>query len=130
MVILAAHQVSIDLHDAVVEAAARTYTLNGEQPVRGSALNGAWSALHHDTTPPDLYLPRLRRIEEIETEESLAMIDCPRLRGISEFGLEVWVLVPLNVAGLAQTILSGSADRLQPWWEHSGRIVFGSPRQI
>lgn len=128
--ILTASDVSVSLHDAVVEAAARTYALSGERLVRGAAMNGAWDAVQMGATPPDLYVPSLRRIEEIETGETIEKVDRGRLQGIRGLGLEVWVLVPLNFAGAAQTLLSGSADRLQPWWEESGRIVFGNPRQI
>lgn len=132
VVTLGAFRLSLDAekHDKVVAVVARTYQLSGQMPVRGSDLNGALESVLNDAAPPDLYLPTLRRIEEVETEETLEKIDRERLRALRELGFEIWVVVPLRTAGRAQTLLSGCADRLQPWWEEENRIVFGSPRHI
>lgn len=118
------------LHEIVVAAAARTYELTGEAALLGESLNGAIAPAIGDASPPDLYLPGLLRIEEVETERSLEHIDLDRLRRLRGLGLEIWVLVPLPKAGRAQTLLSGVADKLQPWWTDETGIRFGSPRLI
>lgn len=130
----AMQQVEIDegqsLHESVVAAAARTYQLTGQKALRGESLNGAVASAIGDAAPPDLYLPELLRIEEVETERSMKEIDLDRLRALRGLGLEIWVLVPLPQAGRAQSLLAGVADKLQPWWTDETGIRFGSPRLI
>lgn len=113
-------------HSDVLLAAARAYELEGLEAVVGTpeAAKANGSAL------PDLLIPALRRVEEIETDETFENMDPVWYRALRDRGLEVWVVVPLHLVGRAQTKLTDCADRLQPWWEEEGRVRFGNPRHL
>jgi len=108
-------------HDELVDAVAKSYQVAGHE------VHPRWQ--QNGTGLVDVYVPSLRRIEEVETEETFGAIDVERLRALRQRGLEVWVVVPLPLAGAAHQLLRGTADRIQPWWrEERGAIRFGQPR--
>ena len=113
-------------HDIVLRAAARSYELDGLEalavPDQGGSRNGS--------SLPDLLIPALRRVEEIETDETIPDLNATWYKSLRDRGLEVWVVVPLASIGEIQTRLTGFADRIQPWWEDAGRIRFGNPRHL
>jgi hypothetical protein len=78
--------------------------------------------------PFDLVIPAFRRVEEVETTETIAVIDRNRLNKLREAGLEVRVLVPLADVGAAHAKLRGHVDWIQPWWIENRKVHFGSPR--
>src|SRR5439155_18548549 len=76
------------LHDHILETSARSYRLSGYTVWTKHAGPSAVGA-----RPFDLVIPDLRRVEEVETTESLNGVDVERLRKCRMAGLEVWVLV-------------------------------------
>jgi hypothetical protein len=111
-----------DLHDRVVRASLSSYTAVGQ---RGMPF---WERGEDRGTFPDLLLPGLRRVEEIETEQTLDNLDERRIAQLRRLGLELWILVPLSRIADAHERLRGLVDRLQPWWISDERIAFGQPR--
>src|ERR1041385_8448929 len=97
------------LHDRLLEESLNSYRHHGIQavPYWETKTEGAF---------PDLLIPKLRRAEEIETEETLPNFDYTKLSRYISDGLEVWVLVPLSSMHIAHSQLRGYADRIQPWW--------------
>jgi hypothetical protein len=110
-----------NLHDLVVFASHQSYLLNGENAHLFSMCS------RDGMTFPDLLIPALRRIEEIETEETFSSIDDARLRSFIEAGLEVWVVVPLSCMDRAHSRLRGLATRIQAWWIADDALKFGNP---
>jgi hypothetical protein len=115
---------ALALHDLVIDASARTYTLSGQVTWKREA-TAKWAL---GTEPFDLVVPALRRVEEIETAETVDHLDLDRLAQCRQAGLEVWVLVPIAAIGAVHAKLHGIVDRVQPWWLVDDRIVFGDPR--
>ena len=115
---------ALTLHDLVIDASARTYRLSGQVTWKRE-VTAKWAL---GTEPFDLVVPALRRVEEVETAETIGQLDLDRLAQCRQAGLEVWVLVPLNQVGAVQARLHGVVDRVQPWWLDGDRIVFGDPR--
>ncbi len=113
----------VSVHKAVLSASLWSYLAGGEEVTVAEDCSGedlsSW---------PDLLLPRLRRAEKIETEETLDTFDLDRSRRFREAGLDVWALVPLAAVGRAHEYLTDAVDRIQPWWIESGRVRFGEPR--
>lgn len=111
------------LHDWVLVASAHSYESVG-QPVKCFVDAGS-------TQPAafDLLLPEMRRIEEIETEDSLEHFRASTVEPYREDGFDVWVLVPLHTMGKAHTHLRGVADFVQPWWIEGGALKFGTPER-
>jgi hypothetical protein len=116
---------ALSLHDQVIDASARTYELSGQVIWKREA-TAKWAL---GAEPFDLVVPSLRRVEEIETAETLDQLDLDRLAQCRQAGLEVWVLVPLNHVGAVHARLLGVVDRVQPWWLVDDRVVFGDPRR-
>lgn len=111
------------IHDLVVKASLGSYRAVGQAAVP------SWGTSQTNGAPaPDLLLPGLRRIEEVETEDSFDVFDQARLEQLRRPGMELWVVVPLSRIGEAHHRLSGLADRIQPWWMEDDRITFGIPR--
>lgn len=108
------------LHDWVLVASARSYESAG-QPVK--------CFVDAQSTAFDLLLPDMRRIEEIETEESLDHFRSSTVEPYREDGFDVWVLVPLHTMGKAHDRLRGVADFVQPWWVEDGALKFGTPER-
>lgn len=121
---VAAPAKAVSLHDLVIDASARTYTLSGQATWKREA-TAKWAV---GSEPFDLVVPALRRVEEIETAETLDRLDVDRLAQCRQTGLEVWVLVPIAEIGAVHAKLHGIVDRVQPWWLVGERIVFGDPR--
>jgi hypothetical protein len=110
-------------HDLILRAVLRSYALQGEQAVP------YWEVKWENETqaPPDLLLPTLRRVEEIETEETLSSVDSAKLTRFRDAGIEVWVLVPLSSMADAHRRLRGLATRIQSYWLVGSEPRFGSP---
>jgi hypothetical protein len=115
---------AISVHDLVLNASVRTYELSGHVTWTRQA-TAKWAV---GTEPFDLFVPEFRRIEEVETAETLQHVDLKRLAQCRQAGLEVLVLVPLNQVGVAQTKLRGFVDKIQPWWIKNNRVLFGEAR--
>lgn len=113
---------STDLHDLVVRASLGSYAAVGQ---RGMPF---WERSEEAGMHPDLVLPGLRRVEEIETEQSFDHVDEGRIAQLRRLGMELWILVPLSKIAEAHERFRGVADRLQPWWVDDDRVAFGEPR--
>lgn len=113
------------LHDAVVLAATRTYQARGVDAIPYWEPNGNGARAPFT----DLRLPELRRVEEIETDDSFDKVDISHLIALREQGLDVWMLVPLERLGAAHDQLRGAVSRLQSWWLKDGAIRFGRPER-
>ena len=116
---------SISVHDLAVEASARAYQLQGyeahtrNRPDPKSSGQAAF----------DVVVPELRRVEEIETAETLATLDLKRLERYRRRGFQVWVLVPMGALPAAHAKLKGTVDHIVPFWLMDGdRVRFGPPR--
>ena len=112
------------VHDYVVKAAMRSYEIGGNEAVP------YWEGSTNGEDKPDLLIPSLRRVEEVETEDTIQQVSSERLIGYQTKGLEVWILVPITKLGEAHQRLRGAASRVQPWWIHDGRICFGRPESL
>ncbi len=111
------------LHDRILETSARSYRLSGYTVWTKHSGPSAAGA-----DPFDLVVPDLRRIEEIETSDSLPKADVDRLQKCRNAGMEVWVLVPLAEVGRAHGMFRGAADKIVPWWEGPEKVHFGDPQ--
>lgn len=108
------------LHDAVVKASEQTYKAQGftALPYWDLGMNGNRSF--------DLSLPQLGRIEHVETGDSFDKLDPRSLAERMSRGVDVWVLVPLELLGKAHDRLRGLVSHVQPWWLHEdGTVRFG-----
>lgn len=112
------------LHDLVVQAALRSYEIDGKEAVP------YWRGSSNGHAVPDLVIPSLRRVEEIETEESLSESIEQRLDALVATGMEVWVLVPILKLGESRDRLRGRAHHVQSWWMEDRRIYFGRPESL
>jgi hypothetical protein len=112
------------LHDFVVQASLSSYETQGSEAVP------YWMTKANGHPVPDLYIPSLRRVEEIETDESLSQLSQDRIDDYRARGLEVWLLVPLEKLGEARSSLTGGGGRIQPWWITESRIYFGRPESL
>jgi len=112
-------------HRKVVVQALHSYRSGGDLAIP------FWEARIQKNQPavPDLFLPGLRRVEEVETEETLENYDLSRLRNYTSHGLEVWVLVPLSRMAQAHDIFRGVATRIQAWWIEGSKLRFGRPER-
>lgn len=114
----------VSIHDLVVDASAQTYRLSGHEAWANHLAVGSGFG----EIPFDLVIPAFRRVEEVETAETIGNIDQNRLSKLREAGLEVRVLVPLADVGAAHARLRGHVDWIQPWWIENQKVHFGSPR--
>lgn len=114
----------LTVHDLVIETSARTYQLHGYEVRTRHQL----TPRQFGRRPFDLVVPEIRRVEEVETEETLGSLDLERLLRCRRAGLQVWVLVPLKSIGAVSARLRGSADHLIPFWLADGDVRFGPPR--
>jgi hypothetical protein len=116
---------SISVHDLAVEASARAYQLQGYEAntrTRPDPKRSAQAAF-------DVVIPELRRVEEIETAETLAALDLKRLERCRRQGFQVWVLVPMEALPAAHVRLQGTVDHIVPFWlVDEERVRFGPPR--
>lgn len=111
------------MHEEVLLASAMSYEAHGERVIPHWQLNG-----HRTEWVPDLFIPALRRIEQVVTLESLSDLKIEQLAKFRESGLEVWILGPIGAIGRLHSELRGVADRIQGWWIHEGRVLFEAPR--
>ena len=123
---VAAPEKVLSLHDRVLDASVWTYRVSGLETWTREQTHG-WAI---GTQPFDLIIPKLRRVEEVETADSLAAINLQRLAECQRSGLDVWVLVPLKEVGRAQDRLRGVAGHVQAWWVEKDRVLFGEPRLL
>lgn len=107
------------LHDLVVKAVHESYATDGHAVVPN------WTMSTNGHRKPDLLIPSLRRIEEVETDETFDELDPSEFEDFLREGLEVWLLVPLGKLGQAHTRFRGKAHRVQAWWVNDERICFG-----
>lgn len=114
-----------NLHDHVLRLSLASYRTSGERAI------ARWDTGYatESTQIPDIVLPLLRRVEEIETEESFTRADPSRYAAFRDRGLEVWVLVPLDCLSEAHSRFRGAVDRIQGWWVEGSRICFGRAEQ-
>lgn len=110
-------------HDVVLLAALRSYLVHGERAIPHWEVR--WSS--EPQAPPDLFLPTLRRVEEIETDETLGSLDIAKLKRFRDAGIDVWVLVPLSRMADAHQKLRGLATRIQSYWLVGREPRFGNP---
>jgi hypothetical protein len=116
---------SISTHDLTVKASARGYQTRGFEALICNQPSPRLFSEHAF----DIFVPELRRVEEIETGESLAGLDLARLRRCREEALQVWVLVPTDAISAAHARLKGAVDHIVPYWLVGGeRVRFGPPR--
>ena len=115
---------NVSLHDLVVNASALTYRQSGHIAwANHIAIGSGFGEI-----PFDLVIPAFRRVEEVETAETIATMDHQRLNKLREAGLEVRVLVPIADVGAAHAKLRGHVDWIQPWWIENQKVHFGNPR--
>jgi hypothetical protein len=116
---------SISVHDLAVEASARAYQLQGYE----AHIHSRPGPSKAGRSPFDVVVPELRRVEEIETAETLASLDLKRLQRCRAQGLQVWVLVPMGALPAAHARLKGTVDHIVPFWlADEERVRFGPPR--
>lgn len=104
-----------------------SYEIDGKRVIPYWSSNGNGN---HRMVSPDLFIPELRRVEEIETDESFDSIELRKLELLQAQGFEVWLLVPIARLGAAHETLRGKAHHVQPWWTQDGRIYFGRPEIV
>ena len=109
------------LLDQVLNASTRSYEFYG--------LNKSEIIINHKSNFISMFLPKLRRLEDIWTDHSFDYIKSVKYCEYKERGLEVWVLVPLNRMGKAHEFLRGKADWIQSWWVEKDSIKFGWPEK-
>ena len=117
-------ETTTSLHDLVVRASIGSYEAVGQSAIP------FWHMApgENGDTSPDVVLPGLRRIEEVETEDTFDALEDIRIESLRRPGMEVWVVVPLSRISDAHLRLRGRADRIQPWWVEHDSIRFGFPR--
>src|SRR5260370_28744854 len=86
---------ALSLHDLVIDASARTYTLSGQVTWKREA-TAKWAI---GAEPFDLVVPALRRVEEIETAETIDRLDLHQLAQFKQRRLDVWALMPITLIG-------------------------------
>src|SRR5579884_2309888 len=97
--------------EAVIGATMQSYRLAGYEVVCRRV---------EDSHSPTFVVPRLKRLERIETEDSISRVEVAELQQDRATGLEVWLVVPLKQIGEAHGRFRGVADRLQAWWVGPG----------
>jgi hypothetical protein len=112
-----------DVHDLVVRASLASYEAVGQRGVPFWEHADEGNGQH-----PDIVLPRLRRVEEVETEESFDSLDWATAASLRRADMELWVVVPQSRMAVAHEKLRGLADRIQPWFFEGGQPMFGRPR--
>jgi hypothetical protein len=116
----------VSVHDLAVESAAHISHVQGYQAL----IRHQPDPRRYGLTPFDLFVPALRRVQEVETADTLPRADLARLRRCLEDGLQVWVLVPLDTVAAAHDALKTAADHVIPFWILEGdRVRFGPPRR-
>lgn len=112
------------MHDLIVHAVAGSYQIEGHEAVP------YWNGSSNGHKKPDLVIPALRRVEEIETDETLPSLEQSKIDHFVDQGMEVWLIVPLSKLGYAHDRFRGQASRVQAWWVKDGRICFGRPEAL
>ena len=115
-------QNSAFLHDFIVRAVVRSYETAKEPAV--PYWKTQIGALPDE---PDIVIPALRRVEEIETD---SIPDSPRAHWATfkNRGFELWLLVPRALLSEAHLRFTGIVDFLQPWWIEGNVLKFGEVR--
>jgi hypothetical protein len=111
-----------EVHDLVVRASLSSYEAVGQRGVP------FWESEEGSGRRPDIVVPGLRRIEEVETEESFDSLDSRTIASRRQPGMDLWVVIPLSRLAAAHERLRGVADRIQPWSLEGGQLTFGRPR--